>query len=373
MSDVFFQPRLTGKRFDAHTLPVELLSDFAALEEFIIELAKQKYLDAHPDRKRVPRGFSDGISLNLATIADGSVITGFVLSSALIANGLFATSDPTLTYFEQAKESFLTALKQAEKDDVIELAPRFISYFNRIGKNLLEDESIEFQPNSTDFKAELNKQTRRRILLSNDQNTEFSENTILIVQITELDKVKQTFSIQNGSIKISGITIQPEHKDTIFKAFDEFELGSFVKMKSVAQFNRTNHITMINNIDHIDLLDADDIEVRFEHIVSLRNGWYYGDGKSFNKNQLSRLVELFNSFYPNELPNPMVYPTVDGKVQLEWVNDLHDLSLTVDLENMMSDFHAFSFENEKNENEQLDLNLETNWTKLISLINLYLI
>ena len=368
MSEVFFQPKLTGKRFDAHTLPVELLSDFAALEELIIELAKQKYLEAHPDRKRVPRGFTDGISLDLATIKEGSTVAGFVLSSVLTANSLFSSSDPTLTYFEQAKETFVAAVGQAEKEEVIELSPRFIVYFNRIGKNLLDDEAIEFNPTSTTNKAILNKQTRRRILLSADQNAEYSDNATLIVQVTELNKVKQTFSIQNHNVKIGSIAVQPEHKENIYKAFDEFEVGSYVKMKAVAQFNASNNISMINTIEHIDLLDAGDIEVRLEHITSLKDGWYYGEGKGFKKEELIQLLRLFNAHYPNELPNPNVYPTVEGKVQFEWSNDLYDLSLTIDTANMLADFHALTFSNENEETKQLNLNEVNGWMELNSWI-----
>lgn len=39
-SNEFLTPRLTGKRFDDHTIPLDLLEDFAALEEFFIEVAK---------------------------------------------------------------------------------------------------------------------------------------------------------------------------------------------------------------------------------------------------------------------------------------------------------------------------------------------
>jgi hypothetical protein len=368
MSELFFQPRLTGKRFDTHTLPVELLSDFAALEELIIELAKQKYLDAHPDRQRVPRGFTDGISLNLATIEEGSTIPGFVLASILTANSLFAASDPTLTYFEQAKETFVTAVAHAEKEEAVELAPRFISYFNRIGKNLLDDEAIEFNPTSTSHKATLNKQTRRRILLSANQNAEYTETTMVVVQITELNKAKQTFSIQNHSVKISGISVQPEHKEAIYKAFDQFEAGSYVKMKAVAQFNASNNMSMINTVEHIDLLDAGDIEVRLEHISSLKDGWYYGDGKAYKKEELTQLLQLFNAHYSNDLPNPNVYPTVEGKVQLEWSNDSHDLSLTIDPENRRTDFHALTFSNEEEVSKELDLNETGGWTEINSWI-----
>lgn len=364
MSNVFFQPRLTGKRFDSHTLPVELLSDFAALEELIIELAKQKYLEAHPDRQRVPRGFSDGISLNLATINEGSIIPGFVLTSILTASSLFAASEPTLTYFEQAKETVIHCISNAENNLGIELAPRFISYFNRIGKNLLEDEAIEFNPASTSNKAVLNKQTRRKILLSADQNAEYLDNTSLVARISEMDKSKQTFTLENQTLKIPAVRIPSEHKDLIYQAFNEFEQGNYVRLKGIAKFNASNKIVMVETIEHMDILDAGDLEVRLEQISALKAGWYNGSGSAYNKNQLQAFLVLFNNNYSDDLPNPTTYPTVNGEIQLEWTNDSLDVSLTINLEDLSGSFHALKFSDQSETEKTYDLNLATAWEEL---------
>jgi len=61
----FLKPKLIGPRFEEHAIPLEILKDLAALEEMIIEVAKWKLLQEHPDRKRVPRGFTQGIELRL--------------------------------------------------------------------------------------------------------------------------------------------------------------------------------------------------------------------------------------------------------------------------------------------------------------------
>ena len=364
MSNIFFQPRLTGKRFEDHALPVELLSDFAALEELIVEIAKQKYLEEHTDRRRVPRGFSDGIILKLSKIEEGSVKPIFTLASVLTAGSMFTISDPTLTYFEQAKELVIQSIGHAEKNETVGLPPKFIAYFNRIGKNLLEDEAIEFNPSSLENKAILNKQSRRKILLSADQNAEYLDNMSLIVRVSELDKGKSTFTVENNMMKISGIAIQAEHRDRIYQAFNEFELGNYVKIKGVAKFNASSKISMIESIEHIDILESGDIEVRLEQIIALRSGWYYGEGDVFSKSELDNFLNLFTGHFPNDLPSPSIYPTVDGKLQLEWSNDLYDLSLTVDTTSMLADFHVLTFVNEIESNKSLDLNQEMDWNQL---------
>jgi hypothetical protein len=68
MKTEFLKPRFIGPRFDQHTLPVEVAEDFAAYEEFIIELAKHLWLQEHPGRQRVPWGFEKSFNLHLEGI-----------------------------------------------------------------------------------------------------------------------------------------------------------------------------------------------------------------------------------------------------------------------------------------------------------------
>ena len=69
-----FKPELIGDRFANHEVPVEVLRDFAAFEELLIEVAKREYLADHPDRLRIPKGFTKGVELRLASIEEGSAI-----------------------------------------------------------------------------------------------------------------------------------------------------------------------------------------------------------------------------------------------------------------------------------------------------------
>ncbi len=68
---IFISPRLIGSRFEDHSLPVNILEDFTALEDLLIEVAKGIYLNENLNRKRVPKGFSDGVYLKLVDIEEG--------------------------------------------------------------------------------------------------------------------------------------------------------------------------------------------------------------------------------------------------------------------------------------------------------------
>jgi hypothetical protein len=39
-TEPFLTPRLVGDRFEGHAIPLEVLKDFAVLEEMIVEVAK---------------------------------------------------------------------------------------------------------------------------------------------------------------------------------------------------------------------------------------------------------------------------------------------------------------------------------------------
>ena len=99
----FLNPRLVGKRFDEHSIPLEVLKDFAALEELIVEVAKWHFKNDNPDRKRAPRGFADQITLKVSGIEAGSAIPNIVLSIAAAATTTLFPVDHR-DYFEKARE-----------------------------------------------------------------------------------------------------------------------------------------------------------------------------------------------------------------------------------------------------------------------------
>jgi hypothetical protein len=58
MNQEFLRPRLVGRRLDEHTLPLDILKDFSALEEVLTAVSKRQYLAAHPYRQGTPKGWN---------------------------------------------------------------------------------------------------------------------------------------------------------------------------------------------------------------------------------------------------------------------------------------------------------------------------
>ncbi|MFK7818241.1 MAG: hypothetical protein AB8G99_05965, partial [Planctomycetaceae bacterium] len=108
----FLSPHLVGKRFDGHSIPLEVLRDLSVFHDMILEVAKWHYLEDNPERKRSPRGFTEGVSLQLTDIGDGSAVANIALVVTSAAATLFPPENQQ--YYERARESIVAAIAAAE-------------------------------------------------------------------------------------------------------------------------------------------------------------------------------------------------------------------------------------------------------------------
>ena len=337
IENVFLAPKLEGKRFDDHAIPVELLEDFGVLQELIFEIAKDIYLKQNPERQRVPKGFTEEVYLKLIAVQPGSAIPSFILASAIgAATSLFPKN---IEYFEQAKAELISYIVQSEKNDITpEFKDKYKMYFNRLGKNLLESESIILNPKSnSDYKASINKTTRKQIILSSNNNKEYSNTIFINAVVHEMNKENGTFGIMFENKVFQEISYD-NHFETIKNAFDDFENKPLVSLKASGIFNSNDKLKKIDELESVDILDPLDISVRLKNLSELNEGWFNGEGKKLNGGKLEEFENLFNLYFNPHHPLPAVYPTIEGNIQLEWTIAEHEISLDVNLENFSAEY-----------------------------------
>ncbi|WP_028987567.1 hypothetical protein [Thermicanus aegyptius] len=101
---------------------------------------------------------------------------------------------------------------------------------------------------------------------------------------------------------------------------------------------------------------------RFDEELSLlKDGWFDGEGKALDKNGVKWFTDLFKSFYPEELPMPYVFPTIDGGIRLEWSIGPHEVSLESNLKTKNGYWHVLNVENEQVEERELSLDRKKDW------------
>lgn len=359
MDKHFLRPRLVGKRFEAHTVPLDLLKDFAAFEEMLLELAKRNYFAEFPDRKRLPKGFGKNISINLAAVDEGSAILALTLSSHLVA----ATLVPSIeeTYFNQAKDTVIETIALVEQGKDVSLDPVLLRYFDRFGRSLRDDESIEFV--LPEGKATLNHKTRKK-LLEISKVKSWSENLTLKGYVSAVDKNSQTFDLELiNSSKIKSAYLE-QYQSTILEAFDGYENKALIEVKGVAVLDRANSIKTFETLEQVTSLDPLDIDARLEELSLLDNGWLNGKGKALDNDKAKRFSECFYSFYDDSLPLPYLYPTAEGGLQAEWLIKDWDISLEIELTNLSAELHALNLESDEGKELHLDLAQHNDWQVL---------
>ncbi len=57
--------RFVGDRFADADLPVDMFSDLKGLGDLVVALAKREFLRRHPERREVPPGFGEAVTLVL--------------------------------------------------------------------------------------------------------------------------------------------------------------------------------------------------------------------------------------------------------------------------------------------------------------------
>ncbi len=312
MNQEFLRPRLVGRRFDEHTLPLDLLKDFSALEELLIEVAKRQYLTAHRDRQRTPKGFTKGLELHLTAVEEGSAIP--VIALAFATATLFPTADAA--YFDQAKDQIVEAIAAAEHGQQPVLPPELLRYFDRFGRGLHEGESMEFARSNGQTTA-LTPATRQYLLRASQAET-WTEEVTLKGRIPEVDQADHSFELElRNGVKLKAPLLEA-HRNTVLEAAVGYRSGAAVAIKGVIERDRADRPKRFEAVEHVTSLDPLDIETRLEELLQLQDGWLNGKGKALGKDSLQRLSEAFERWFAADLPLPHLYPTPEGGVQAEW-------------------------------------------------------
>lgn len=363
-----YSPCYEGSRFAEHRFPLELVDDLLMLRNMTFEMAKFLYLEKHPSRQRVPKNFTNGISIELESIEPGSTIPKLVLVAAM-SGSLFPSSN--VQFFQDAPNRIVKAIEAAHlNEDARQFAPESVlNYFNSLGGNLKDDERIIFG-DKHQSKAILDKESRKRLVMAASKAKEYNKQFEIRGLITALDKDKKAFEIQPvvGS-KIKG-EYSPEFLVELQDALVKLEVNQRIWLKGSGVFNASDKLQKIESISEAIPLDPLDVPSRLDEFLNYKDGWFDGEqGLSFDPNSLVWLGNTFETNYNNEaFPLPATFPTLEGNVQFEWTINGYQLSLEVFLKDKQADFYAYNVQTKDEKEDRLDLSQNEGWIQLNTLM-----
>lgn len=361
----FLNPRFVGKRFEGHNIPLDVLKDLAVFEEMVKAAARLQYLQDHPDRERIPKGFYDGISIAIKDIGDGSAVPKMVIVLSTAVLSLFPPDSQIC--LEKARANIIQAIDAAEHgEEVNSLPDSVLTYFSRFGSSLRQGESLEFRPENSERPARLNRETRKKLILSSSQVQEYTEEIEVTGRVSESDHLKESFTLE---LRDGSTVTAPKDQtinEVILNAHSDFHKGQKIQVKGAGKYGRNGKLIKFETIEHIELLEALDVSERLLDLGELKEGWLdNGLGKPLDAEGLKWFEAAFNMYYDDaQLPLPNLFPTVEGNIQAEWTLGDWEISLEVDLITKSGEFQAVEIVADTQIDESLALDESDAWQKL---------
>ena len=355
MSIPFLKPKLDGARFAGHTVPLDVLKDWAALEDMIVEVAKDLFLQSTPGRTRIPKGFSDGFSLHLKGVEEGSAIMD------LVRTGIAPSLLPCEDLFDRAKVVVLATIAAASMNLAIpDSFPRTaLRHFDRFGRSLRGGECIYFTIPDHEMPIRFDLDVRKRLVLTTAD--EYSAERELRGWVSMADVEKRSFILKLPDCTHVPGVYQLGQRETVHSALGRFGEQK-VRVKGTVVFDANDCPKKFETTDIVDFLNPHDLLGRLDDLLLVRDGWLDGEGVGPDPDGIRWLADLWPITMPSDIEDPYAYPSADGNLQLEWSLDRQDVSATINLSAKTGALMAQHLDNpEQWEEEEVDLNDTQGW------------
>jgi hypothetical protein len=352
-TEILLEPRFTGERFRANTLPLSLLRDLEALQGIILEIAKDEFRQTNPNRRRIPRGFSEGLTLHLVGSREGSYVAQIgMVNDTDVLPGL----DSHTQAARRACERFVNTIAHAQSSSQVVSQPlpsSAWSYIDRFGRGLHDGETIDLvrrEGRTVQFTKEL----RRRLLLTRPGSQMLTDEVEIVVKLGDVRPKEHCITVElaDGRIVTAMLTDQQleELRDV---RVGEFGV-SWLRASGVASFDRSQQLQRVDEVTNIELLDPLDPSVQLESLRQLREGWLDGQGVALSQDLLARIGTWFDEHLSDDAHLPRLYPTPEGGVEAEWLIGRLDVSIEFNDASGTVDWHAMDLDSGETEEMRID-------------------
>lgn len=358
MKTEFIRPKLVGDRFAEHSIPLEVLKDWIAFEALINDAARFLYKQENPERRRSPRGFDKGFSLHISQVTDGSAV--LELDQFNIPGTLLP--DEHAVWFVRARDFVLDAIAAiAAGADVAGALPQhLVSYFDRFGRSLRDDEHIEL-PRVGTASVRYDPAIRKRIVLS--QATEYRTEETLRGSIYEVNTKTATFQLELPSTHRIQAGYDEDHFPAVIAAVGQVKT-SLAVVSGIVVRGTDDAIKRIENVSAVELLDPLDVATRLLQIAALPEGWLEpGVGPAIDKAGLQWLAKAWEQNWPADAPLPLLFPTPSGEIEAEWSGAHALITVAINLAERRAHMVRVILDGEIEEEDVYDLHIPESWAE----------
>lgn len=314
----FFQPHLSGGRFERGGVPTDTLEDLRVYHALITALARHIFLTEHPERHRVPSGFSERFELVLAGVERGSTVP---CMQRVQPDGW---TPEDADEFDRAQDLLFAVIEAANNDDLPQrmLPASARGHLERFGRSLRDGEQMTMRRTPEHQGPLFTREIRQRILRR--PGAHYEDEITCSGPVRTTNTINRTFTIDDHARgQITG-TFTHEHEDDLLAASRLYRVIS-ARLVGTARFAPDGRPAKITSISAIELEDiGPDTSQRLNELRELEDGWYGPGSKAPDAALLDRVGVLLLDAIEQNMPRPLLFPTPEGGVQAEWQhNSLH--------------------------------------------------
>lgn len=124
---------------------------------------------------------------------------------------------------------------------------------------------------------------------------------------------------------------------------------------------RQNPLRRVESGEQGRMLDPLDIPARLDELRTLKDGWLDGKGLAPSAAGLDWLAAAFEQHYPDDLALPRLFPTAEGGIQAEWSVETWEISLEIDIQRRIAEWHSLDVQSGADAERPLNLDCSEDW------------
>lgn len=350
----FATQHFKGKRFEDHTLDVEVLEEIVAYKQLVLAVAKHllKFEYGMPSR-----GIDKLFNLAIGVTSGGSFRVDLKASAELMP--LLGGLPPNYSDIFTEARDFVSRTIASATNGLGELPDDIVTGFSRFGKSLEPTDDIVISAPGSPNEVRYNTQVRAAILRS--QQKEYEDVVSVDGEIRAVSLNERKFELRlSDDRQVEGV-FSPEDETKITKALRAHK-SVHVHITGRGQYDAGGALTHITNVDGVDLVvvipGADVKQMAIERqIEDLSTPQDLGEGGVvvLDPNYLRRVADVLHDMTRGgEVPLPYLYATPERTIRAEWPMPPYEILCEMRGEPLAADVFVVDVESEADYSRSFD-------------------
>lgn len=239
-----------------------------------------------------------------------------------------------IDWHEQARVLINSALREVSADGTIprKFPKKALRDFAQFGRSLQDDEYFDLATEQEETSV-LDKSVRQRIVNLADLDMIEIEK-VTLGQITGLQSDPQKFdfllvSQTQEKRKIQGSYTDPQMWGLLHEFQGYGESSPLTSLSVVAKEDRNGELVSIIDVLGVEPALPPDWADRVSDLNRIQDGWLESDTPAPSIHVMEFLEEILLECLDEDLPRPLMFPSANGGIQLEWRGDTRNIEIEI--------------------------------------------